>query len=242
MTRPIYAIGDIHGQREMLEAALARVEADGGADARVVFLGDYTDRGPDSRGVLDILVAGKRAGRDWITLKGNHDRMFALFLRDYPANDHRLLVGYHWLHHGLGGIETLASYGVSVAEGDRIYQVHEKARAAVPEEHRDFMESLPTFHQEGDLLFVHAGIRPGIPLDQQTEDDLIWIRQEFLDDPRPHPWLVVHGHTPAPRPEHRGNRVNLDAGAGYGRPLAAAVFEGRDCWLLTDEGRVPLKP
>ncbi|TMV04958.1 serine/threonine protein phosphatase [Ruegeria sediminis] len=242
MTRPIYAIGDIHGQREMLESALARIDADGGRDARVVFLGDYTDRGPDSRGVLDILVQGKRAGRDWITLKGNHDRMFALFLRDYPANDERLLIGHHWLHDSLGGPETLASYGVEVKDGDRIYQVHQKARAAIPEAHRQFLESLPAWHEEDGLLFVHAGIRPGVPLDRQTEDDLIWIRHEFLDDLRPHPWLVVHGHTPARQPEHRGNRVNLDTGAGYGRPLAAAVFEGRDCWLLTDRGRVPLKP
>ncbi|MEX0318055.1 MAG: metallophosphoesterase [Ruegeria sp.] len=242
MTTPIYAIGDIHGQLGMLQDALARVEADGGPDARIVFLGDYTDRGPDSRGVIDVLIEGLNAGRNWITLKGNHDRMFAMFMHEHPTNDDRLLVGYHWLHERIGGIETLASYGVPVVDGDRIYEIHERARAAVPVAHLDFLNALPVSHQEGELLFVHAGIRPGVPLEEQTEHDLIWIRHEFLQDPRPHPWLVVHGHTPAKQAEHCGNRINLDAGAGYGRPLVSAVFEGRRCWRLTDHGRVPLEP
>ncbi|MCE8533784.1 serine/threonine protein phosphatase [Ruegeria pomeroyi] len=242
MSTPIYAVGDIHGQAEQLETALARIEADGGPDARIVFLGDYADRGPDSRAVLDRLIAGQSQGRDWITLKGNHDRMFEMFLRDHPAQDDRLLIGYHWLHDRIGGVETLASYGVPVPEGVRTYQVHAQARAAVPAEHRNFLAGLPNYHQEGALLFVHAGIRPGLPLERQVENDLIWIRQEFLDDPRPHPWLVVHGHTPGKRAEHHGNRVNLDAGAGYGRPLAAAVFENNQCWLLTETGRQLLAP
>ena len=242
MPDSIYAIGDIHGQLAMLEEALARIEADGGPEARIVLLGDYTDRGPDSRGVIERLMRGQAEGRNWICLKGNHDRMFSMFLEEYPRNDSRLLVGYHWLHERLGGIETLQSYGVEVAESDRIYQVHKRARAAVPQAHLDFLAALQPCHQEGELLFVHAGIRPGLPLDQQSEDDLIWIRQEFLNDERAHPWLVVHGHTPAKQAEHCGNRINLDSGAGYGRPLSTAVFEGRDCWLLTDKGRVPLTP
>ena len=242
MTRPIYAIGDIHGQLGMLETALARIEADGGPNARVVFLGDYVDRGPDSRAVIDRILNGQTAGRDWIALMGNHDRMFSMFVEDYPRNDARLLVGYHWLHEKLGGIETLASYGVPVEDGDRIFQVHDRARAAVPQAHIDFLRNLVPYHLEDELLFVHAGIRPGTPLAEQSEDDLIWIRQEFLNDTRDHPWLVVHGHTPAKQAEHCGNRVNLDAGAGYGKPLACAVFEGRDCWQLTQAGRVPLRP
>jgi len=242
MTRPIYAIGDIHGQLDMLETALSRIESDGGPDARIVFLGDYTDRGPDSRGVIDRILTGQAQGRNWIALKGNHDRMFSMFVEDYPRNDAQLLVGYHWLHDRLGGIETLASYGVPVVEGDRIFQIHALARAAVPTAHVDFLNSLKPYHQEGDLLFAHAGIRPGIALKDQTEDDLIWIRHDFLNDTRAHPWLVVHGHTPAKQAEHRGNRVNLDAGAGYGHPLACAVFEDRACWQLTDTGRVPLLP
>ncbi len=242
MTRPIYAVGDIHGQSEDLDRVLNLIADDGGAGARVVFLGDYVDRGPDSRGVLDRLTEGRAAGRDWITLMGNHDRMFAMFMRDYPINDDRLLVGYHWLHERIGGVETLASYGVDVEDGARIYQVHEAARRAVPSAHLDFLSDLPLYHQQDGLLFVHAGIRPGVPLADQSEDDLTWIRHEFLNDRRSHPWLVVHGHTPAPRAEHRGNRVNLDSGAGYGRPISVAVFEGTDCWLLTEQGRVPLRP
>lgn len=242
MTSPIYAIGDIHGQLDMLHDALNKIEADGGPDARVVFLGDYVDRGPDSRGVLDLLITGKRAGRNWTTLLGNHDRMFAWFMRDYPVHDAHLLVGYHWFHERLGGVQTMESYGVTVSESDRLYAVRDYAGTAVPPEHVAFLNSLPTHHLEGDVLFVHAGIRPGVNLADQTEDDLLWIRQEFLKDARPHPWLVVHGHTPAKRAEHCGNRINLDSGAGYGRPLATAVFEGRKCWLLTEAGRVPLEP
>ena len=242
MTRPIYAIGDIHGQPGMLETALNRIEQDGGPDARIVFLGDYVDRGPDSRAVIERIRAGIEAGRDWIALLGNHDRMFSMFMEDYPRNDSRLLVGYHWLHDRIGGVETLASYGVEVVDGDRIYEVHADARAAVPQDHLDFLTGLKPYHQEGDLLFVHAGIRPGVALQDQTTDDLIWIRQEFLNDQTLHPWLVVHGHTPADQAEHRGNRINLDAGAGYGRPLVSAVFEGRDCWQLTVNGREALEP
>ena len=92
------------------------------------------------------------------------------------------------------------------------------------------------------VLFVHAGIRPGVALADQSQDDKLWIRGEFLDDRRPHPRLVVHGHTHVPAPEHHGNRVNLDSGAGYGHPLTTAVFEGRACWHLTETGRQPLMP
>lgn len=242
MTKPIYAIGDIHGQLDMLRDALRKIEADGGPEARIVFLGDYVDRGPDSRGVLDLLIEGKRAGRNWIMLLGNHDRMFSYFMRDYPVHDAHLLVGYHWFHDRLGGVETMASYGITVRDTDRLHEVHARAHEAVPLEHVGFLQELTTHHQEDELLFVHAGIRPGIALGHQSEEDFLWIRQEFLNDPRQHPWLVVHGHTPAKRAEHFGNRVNLDAGAGYGRPLATAVFEGRTCWQLTERGRVPLEP
>lgn len=242
MTAPIYAIGDIHGQREMLEHALDKIERDGGKDARVVFLGDYVDRGPDCKGVLDILIDGKAQGKDWITLMGNHDRMFAMFMRDYPVTDSRLLVGYDWFHDRIGGVETLASYGVEVTERSRIFQIHSAARETIPPSHTEFLNTLPTTHEEQGLLFVHAGIRPGIALQDQSEEDLVWIREEFLDDPRAHPWLVVHGHTPVKRATHAGNHVNLDTGAGYGKPLSTAVFDGTDCWVLTDQGRDPLTP
>ncbi|WP_170571635.1 metallophosphoesterase family protein [Ruegeria atlantica] len=242
MPSPIYAVGDIHGQLEMLEKALHLIERDGGSDARIVFLGDYVDRGPDSCGVLDHLITGQQAGRNWIFLLGNHDRMFARFMRDGSTSEAKLRVGEHWLHDRLGGAETLASYGVDFLPDERIFRVLERTRAKVPPEHVKFLNGLLTHHLAGDVLFAHAGIRPGVPLSDQTEEDLIWIRHEFLDDPRRHPWLVVHGHTPAPQAEHRGNRINLDGGAGIGRPLVPAVFEGQDCWLLTESGRLPLTP
>nr|WP_256369262.1 metallophosphoesterase family protein [Ruegeria sp. HKCCA5426] len=242
VTTPIYAVGDIHGQLDMLQDALSRIEKDGGPDARVVFLGDYVDRGPNSRGVLDLLIEGRRAGRNWVMVKGNHDRMMARFVQDAEIADTHLPITLNWLHPRLGGRETLASYGVMIDDTDRIYQACERARDAVPQAHLDFINALPTYHTEDDLLFVHAGIRPGAPLDQQSENDLVWIRHEFLRDTNTHPWLIVHGHTPVDQAEHCGNRVNLDTGAGYGRPLSSAVFQGRQCWLLTDRGRMPLMP
>ncbi|UWQ58550.1 serine/threonine protein phosphatase [Leisingera caerulea] len=242
MTAPLYAIGDIHGQLEMLEQTLALVEADGGPGARIVFLGDYTDRGPDSRGVIERLIAGQKQGREWICLKGNHDRMFEWFLQETPRHDPHLLIGYHWLHERIGGVDTLASYGLTFEDRTRLDDLHARAKEVIPAPHAEFLRSLPALHETPELAFVHAGIRPGVPLAQQHEDDLVWIRQPFHDHTGPHPKLVVHGHTPVEKPSHYGNRVNLDSGAGYGRPLTAAVFEGRDCWLLTDAGRQPLTP
>lgn len=239
---PIYAIGDIHGQLEMLEIALERVETDGGADAKVVFLGDYFDRGPDSRGVIDRLIEGRESGRDWVFLKGNHDRMMEWFTMNPPRHDPHLLVGYHWLHDRLGGIETLASYGVHATEKHRLADVADAFREQIPQMHVDFLTSLALSHSVEGMFFVHAGIRPGLATDQQSENDLLWIREPFHSDTRDHGALIVHGHTPVDRAMHYGNRVNLDSGAGYGRPLTAAVFDDSGCWTLTAQGRVPLEP
>ncbi|WP_170416547.1 metallophosphoesterase family protein [Ruegeria atlantica] len=237
MYEPIYAIGDIHGQLGLLQEALMRIEKDGGPEAKVVFIGDYTDRGANSAAVLDLLIQGRDQDRNWIFLRGNHDQMCAMFLEDYPRSDARLLVGYHWLHPRIGGVETLRSYGVEVTEGDRVFQVHARAKAAVPQAHISFLQGLQPYHLKDNLLFVHAGVRPGIPLNQQDPDDMIWIRDEFLDYTTPHPWLVVHGHTHVADADHHGNRINLDTGAGYGHALTAAVFEGTKCWILDASGR-----
>lgn len=242
MSKPIYAIGDIHGQHSELLRALDLIEADGGPDAEVVFIGDYTDRGPASSDVLDTLIDGLAKGRPWHCLKGNHDRMFSWFMRDYPLHDAYLPVYLYWLHERLGGDTTLASYGIKMVETNRQTAVHALAKAAVPQAHVDFLNGLDHSFETDDLFFAHAGIQPGIALDEQTEHDLLWIRKEFHVDKRDHGKLIVHGHTPVETATHYGNRVNIDAGAGYGRPLAAVVFEGQDCWSLTDQGRAPLTP
>ena len=242
MPDPIYAIGDVHGQLEDMQRVLSLIEADGGPDAKVVFVGDYVDRGPDSRGVIQALIDGKAAGRNWVTIKGNHDRYLSRFMDYMIVHDPATRPDLFWFNPRLGGDKTLLSYGVEAEEDALLTAVHEEAKAAIPQDHLDFLEALPLMHVTEELVFVHAGIRPGVPFDKQVEDDLIWIRQPFLEFKKPHERLVVHGHTALEHPEHAGNRVNLDGGAGYFRPLHAAVFEGRDSWLLSDTGRVPLKP
>lgn len=242
----VYAIGDVHGYLDELKRVHALIEKDleetGDSYATVVHLGDLNDRGPDTRGVIDFLIAGREAGKDWIVIKGNHDRLFEGYMRDGALTDGRLRSSLNWLSPVMGARETLASYGVEKHWFESADALHERALAAVPEDHVAFLRSLPLWHLEGELLFVHAGILPGVPLEAQAEDDLLWIRDAFLWDLTPHPWLVVHGHTPVDEATHYGNRVNLDTGAGFGRPLTAAVFEGRDAWVLTDEGRQPLLP
>ncbi|WP_299770390.1 metallophosphoesterase family protein [uncultured Tateyamaria sp.] len=238
---PTYAIGDIHGQKAELDRVLSLIEADGGKDAQIVFLGDYTDRGPDSRAVLNTLIQGRDASRNWTFLKGNHDRMFEWFMNDPLQHDPYLMVELYWLHTRLGGDTTLASYGVDANGHRREKDVHADALAAVPHAHICFLRNLRLMHIVGDIMFVHAGIRPGIAIKDQAEEDLLWIRQEFHGHTDPHPKLIVHGHTPVDAATHYGNRVNLDTGAGYGSPLTAAVFEGGAVWRLTSAGRQPLE-
>ncbi len=239
-----YAIGDIHGHLDALKRLHDRIATDMAVHgaAPIVHVGDLVDRGPDSAGVVDYLRAGIAAGENWVVLKGNHDRMFAGFVNDIKHHDDGLRRDLSWLHPRLGGAETLASYGVRRA-GDRpIAPVHAEAVAAVPASHLGFIDALPTSFRQDQTIFVHAGIRPGIPLDQQAETDLVWIRNEFLLDPVDHGALVVHGHTAIDAPTHYGNRLNIDSGAAYGGPLSAVVIEGRSAFHLTASGRVPLPP
>ena len=240
MPDPIYAVGDIHGQRDELLRVLSLIEADGGADAQIVFVGDYVDRGPDSRGIVQILVDAQADGKNWIPLKGNHDRYLTRFLDDKTVHDPATRADLFWLNPRLGGDKTLASYDVDAEDGAPIDPIHAAAVRAVPQSHRDFLANLTLMHVTDDLIFVHAGLRPGIALADQVENDLVWIRQPFLEHDGDHGRLVVHGHTALDHPAHHGNRVNLDGGAGYFRPLHAAVFEGRQGWLLTERGRVPI--
>ncbi|MBS0564616.1 MAG: serine/threonine protein phosphatase [Proteobacteria bacterium] len=241
-----YAIGDIHGHPDKLAALHRLIAADraacGDGDAPVVHVGDLVDRGPDSRGVLDLLIAGIAAGENWVVLKGNHDRMFRGFMADPDYHDPRLRPDLWWLHERLGGDTTLASYGIAGADERALHDLHDEATARVPAAHVAFLAGLPLYHLRGECLFVHAGIRPGIDLHDQSEDDLLWIRREFLEDARDHGVLVIHGHTPVQGVTHYGNRVNIDTGAGYGRPMSAVVTEGRAVFQLTDRGRVAVVP
>ncbi len=242
----VYGIGDVHGHLGKLQEAHALIEKDraltGDREAPVVHVGDLTDRGPDSRGVIGYLMEGIAREEPWRVIKGNHDRMFTGFMADPRSHDPLLRRDLTWLHPRLGGAATLASYGVADAYERDLDEVHAEARDKVDPAHLRFLEELPLFDTAGALLFVHAGIRPGVALSDQAEDDLLWIREGFLEDTRDHGPLVVHGHTSIENVTHYGNRVNLDGGAGYGRALEPVVFEGRHSWILTPSGRVELLP
>jgi serine/threonine protein phosphatase 1 len=206
----IYAIGDIHGRSDLLDrivtAICSDLEAHPVEDCVTVTLGDYLDRGPDSRGVIERLLSNPFP-TDFIPLKGNHELLFENFL-------HQPAVAAHWRR--LGGLETLASYGVRVEllmRGQSYQQAAEELRAAVPQAHLDFVRSLKTSLSIGPYFFCHAGVRPGIPLDRQSEDDLLWIREPFLASVANFGKIVVHGHTPTEQPEVLANRINVDTGA-----------------------------
>lgn len=241
---PLYAIGDIHGHLDQLRGLhglIAEDAARAGSPARIVHVGDLIDRGPNSAGVVDYLMTGISQGQDWVVLKGNHDRMLSMFLDDPYAQDPGLRSDLSYLHYKIGGGTTLASYGVRNAADRPMAPVHAEALACVPAAHRQFLRACPTLLQQDEALFVHAGIRPGVALDRQTETDLVWIRRDFLDDPRDHGPLVIHGHTAIDAPTHYGNRVNIDSGAAYGGPLSAIVIEGRMIHQITLDGRVELQ-
>ncbi|NAZ36141.1 metallophosphoesterase [Rubellimicrobium sp. CFH 75288] len=245
MTARVYAVGDIHGQLDALAEAHALIAADAartGEDAPVVHLGDLVDRGPESAEVVEYLRMGPARGGPWIVLRGNHDLMFRLFLDDHRTRDPGLSERHTWLDPELGGRATLRSYGVDASPDRPAGDIWAEAQARVPAAHRVFLDNRPLLWRTEAAVFVHAGIRPGVPLILQEPQDLLWIRRGFLEDGRDHGVLVVHGHTALPAPRHHGNRVNLDGGAGYGRPLRPAVIEGRDVFLLTEDGRQPLLP
>jgi len=235
----IYAIGDIHGQRTMLEEVLERIEADGASSSdEVIFLGDYIDRGPDTKGVLEILAQGRAEERNWSLLMGNHDRFMLNYLTDGTETDP--MASIPWTTPRFGGT-AMRSYGIDPEgglEGEALWLAF---RDAVPDSHREVLESLVYSLQRDRLLFVHAGVRPGVPLDEQDQNDLIWIRRRFMHHREPLPWLVIHGHVALQAPRHFGNHVDLDGGAGAGRPLAVAAIEGEELFLLTPEGRQPMQ-
>lgn len=239
-----YAIGDIHGQLALLTQAHAWIEADrarvNDPEAPLFHVGDLVDRGPQVRGVIETLLAGQIAGKPWVVLRGNHDSMMAIF--PDGGRDPTLREGLEYLHPNIGGVASLESYGVDCSEGRLLAEIQAECRRKIPAAHLEFLSDAPLYHLRGEVLFVHAGIRPTVPLDDQTAADLMWIRAPFHDFTEPHPWLVVHGHTPIKAPRHYGNRVNIDSGAAFGGPLTAIVTEGRDVFTLGPDGRTPLLP
>jgi diadenosine tetraphosphatase ApaH/serine/threonine PP2A family protein phosphatase len=246
MTTPIYAIGDIHGHLDQLLRVHDLIEQDQAAqgydNAPVVHIGDLTDRGPDSRGVIQHLIDGRAAGRNWIIIKGNHDRFFQMFVEDPNWVDTRLRPELTWLHQRMGGLETLKSYGIDATATRTWLDLASEAQAIVPPAQTAFLRGLPLYHQHEDLLFVHAGLQPNVAIEDQTENDLMWMREPFLSHKESHGPLIIHGHTMVDLVEHQGNRVNIDTGAGRGDDLSTVVIERRKVWLLTNTGRHLLAP
>jgi serine/threonine protein phosphatase 1 len=221
--RRIYAVGDIHGRADLLSASLERIDDDLKAypsgDPIEVFLGDYIDRGPNSREVIDLLIERRRLHHVML-LKGNHEEIALRFLSD-PT------VLSEWKD--IGGLTTFLSYGVKPARHHDAQSQHEAAtalRQAIPVNHLVFLQSLMLSFTCGDYFFVHAGVRPGIPLNRQPQRDLLGIRGDFLLHEDDFGKFVVHGHTPAKEPEIRPNRINIDTGAYATGKLTCLVLEG----------------
>ena len=246
MGEAIYAIGDIHGRLDDLRRVhdlIARDQAEHGCHgATLVHLGDLVDRGPDSAGVIGHLLAGIRAGAPWVVLKGNHDRMAQKFAEDPDWVEPVMRAGLTWLHDIIGGKETLASYGIDARSGKDWHALSAEFRRAMPPEHLAYLRDLPVNHRHGDFLFVHAGLRPGVALRDQSEDDMIWIRGEFHSHRGPFGPLVIHGHTVVEQVTHYGNRISIDTGAGYGRPISAIVIDRGQAFVLESGGRRRLQP
>jgi calcineurin-like phosphoesterase family protein len=221
----IYAIGDVHGRADLLAWCFASIDADiatcQAPQVIQILLGDYIDRGPQSRQVLDLLVRRSHHHRV-VCLKGNHETYIPDFLQE-PA-----ILG-QWRH--FGGLETLVSYGVTPSINADEREQRELAAAfdrALPRSHRRFLANLKTSFACGSYFFVHAGVRPGVPLSAQHEQDLLWIRQDFLLQEEGFGKIVVHGHTPVMEPDIRPNRINIDTGAYATGRLTCLVLEGED--------------
>jgi serine/threonine protein phosphatase 1 len=217
-----YVIGDIHGRSDLLDRmvdAITRdIEQNPVAASLTVTLGDYVDRGPDSRGVLDRL-AHNPFPTDYVALKGNHEELLETFLT-------RPAIGPQWRR--LGGLETLHSYKVPVADlmvGKGFDEAAQALRQALPAEQSAFLGRLKLSLTVGGYFLCHAGVRPGVPLDNQRAEDLLWIRDEFLSSKVDFGKIVVHGHTPTQSPEVLANRINIDTGAFATGRLTCLVIE-----------------
>ena len=223
----IYAVGDIHGRWDLLERLLRQIREDARTSRAtrrvVVFLGDYLDRGRQSAEVVETLANGppnhpQWLGFQWICLKGNHEDAMLQFADG--CSD-----GHGWLANGGGA--TIESYSGRPCPPDAGPDaLRAQLLDGLSDRHRRFLAGLPVQHSEGDYLFVHAGLRPGVPLAEQTADDMMWIRGEFLSSAVDHGQVVVHGHTIVEEPEIHANRIAVDTGAYASDRLTALMIEG----------------
>ncbi|GAA4040348.1 metallophosphoesterase family protein [Sphingomonas rosea] len=225
-----YVVGDVHGRLDLLDDLLARIEADHANRSvkrgLIVFLGDLIDRGPASAGVVERIRTLKLPGFSTVAITGNHEEVLRRIL-DGEAGE---IAG--WLRYG--GAETLQSYGLDPDQLRVLGQAEQQERilAAIPEAHRHFYATMADSLRFGDYLLVHAGIRPGVDLDQQKLHDLRWIREPFLSDTRDHGVAVVHGHTISEAVEVVGSRIGIDTGAYSTGRLTAFAIEGKGRWLI----------
>ena len=227
----LYVIGDIHGRDDLLASLMRDVEFDGRAfpDKRkiMIFLGDYIDRGLQSRQVLDRLTGAMPEGFEAAFLKGNHELAMQQFMQDPQF-------GRTWKYYG--GLETLHSYGITELTLSDDPMEFERARDrlqdTLPADHKQFLDTLSSSIEFGDYFFVHAGVRPGVSLKRQIEDDLLWIREEFLESRASFGKVVVHGHTPNEEVVFRANRIGIDTGAYMTGVLTCLVLDGADRQLL----------
>jgi len=210
----LLAIGDIHGCNRKLKQLLDRIKVDPHADI-LVFIGDYIDRGPEVRGVIDTLRDLKEACRNVVCLRGNHEDMF---LNYYLEGQDEELFMYN------GGQSTLSSYGLTLADA--------RAGTGFPENHLRFLSSLPLSYETQEYLFVHAGLRPGVPLAAQSPDDLLWIRREFIDAECDFGKTVVFGHTSLYKPLIEKNKIGIDTGAVYGGCLTCIELPSRKIYQV----------
>ncbi|MCW9035543.1 MAG: metallophosphoesterase [Alphaproteobacteria bacterium] len=233
----LYAIGDIHGRDDLLESLHLSIIEDANkrsASRRVVvYLGDYMSRGPSARKVMDILTTDPLPGFEKIFLKGNHEDIIGQFL----AGD--LTWGTHWLNYG--GINALATYGIKAFPTDRfndsrLSEILKSFKAALPKSHTRFLEDLSFSHREGEYIFVHAGLTPGVPLEECNIKDLMWIRKSFHISNADHGGIVIHGHTITNQPEVHKNRIGIDTGAYMSGVLTCFVAEGDQCWFMQTAG------
>lgn len=220
----LYVFGDAHGRSDLLARLCEAIEQDRSRSpverAVVIGLGDYIDRGDDSRGVVEALAGGFLANFELVALRGNHEQLLLEFLED-PRRNGRL-----WFQ--LGGLATLASYGLNLQgrHAERPELLRDALVTALPVEHLLFLQATPLFLSLGDYFFVHAGVRIGVPLGAQRAEDLLWIRSGFADSDPKFEQFIVHGHTPVAKPEIRSGRINIDTGAYATGRLTCLVLEG----------------